>query len=91
MRGVGIQRQLPPSSVDLAWALACVILLPAAAASQTLDDTVQFISDMANTHGFVRSLSCRNPKAGKPDENYRDLQCDSHGDQTRHGRAQSRT
>ena len=57
---------LPLSSVYLAWALACVIFLPAAAASQTLDDTVQFISDMANTHGFVRSLSCRNQKAGTP-------------------------
>ncbi len=42
------------------------LLFPAPGLSQTLEDTVQFISDMANTHGFVRSLSCRNPKAGKP-------------------------
>lgn len=50
----------------LAWTLICVLLLPTGAFSQSLDDTVQFVSDMANTHGFVRSLSCRNPKAGKP-------------------------
>lgn len=50
----------------LAWALTQLLLLPTASFSQTLDDTVQFVSDMANTHGFVRSLSCRNPKAGKP-------------------------
>ena len=55
-----------PKAASLAWALACVLLLPTAGVSQTLDDTVQFISDMANTHGFVRTLSCRNPKAGKP-------------------------
>ena len=60
------QRQQPPRTTALAWALACIIVLPVAAAAQSLDDTVQFISDMANTHGFVRSLSCRNPKAGKP-------------------------
>jgi hypothetical protein len=60
------RRQQSPNTTGLAWALACIILLPAAAAGQSLDDTVQFISDMANTHGFVRSLSCRNPKAGKP-------------------------
>lgn len=42
------------------------MLLPVAALSQSLEDTVQFISDMANTHGFVRSLSCRTPKAIKP-------------------------
>ena len=46
-------------------ALVCVLLLPVAALSQTVEDTVQFIADMANTHGFVRSLSCRNPKSGK--------------------------
>lgn len=60
------RRLLSPNSVSLVWTLTCVLLLPGAATSQTLDDTVQFISDMANTHGFVRSLSCRNPKAGKP-------------------------
>jgi hypothetical protein len=49
------------------WTLACIILLPGSGRpARALDDTVQFISDMANTHGFVRSLSCRNPKAGKP-------------------------
>ena len=47
------------------WALALGLLSPVAALSQTVGDTVQFISDMANTHGFVRSLSCRNPKGGK--------------------------
>lgn len=45
---------------------ASLLLVPTPGLSQTLEDTVQFISDMANTHGFVRSLSCRNPKAGKP-------------------------
>jgi len=52
--------------VSLAMAFGCAILVPTAGFGQSLDDTVQFISDMANTHGFVRSLSCRNPKAGKP-------------------------
>ena len=47
------------------WTLALALLAPTAAISQTVDDTVQFIGDMTNTHGFVRSLSCRNPKAGK--------------------------
>lgn len=45
--------------------LLLILLSPVAALSQTVEDTVQFIGDMANTHGFVRSLSCRNPKAGK--------------------------
>ena len=49
----------------LLWALALALLCPTAAIGQTVDETVQFIGDMANTHGFVRSLSCRNPKAGK--------------------------
>lgn len=53
-------------TASLIWALALVFFFPIGAFSQTVDDTVQFISDMANTHGFVRSLSCRNPKAGKP-------------------------
>lgn len=52
--------------VSLAMAFGCAILVPTAGFGQSLDDTMQFISDMANTHGFVRSLSCRNPKAGKP-------------------------
>jgi len=56
----------PHKPMNIIWALAFVFLLPAAAVGQTVDDTVQFISDMVNTHGFVRSLSCRNPKAGKP-------------------------
>ena len=55
-----------PGTVIRGWALTCILLLPSAAFSQSLEDTVQFVSDMANTHGFVRSLSCRNPKAGKP-------------------------
>ncbi len=50
---------------SIMWVLALVLLSPVAALSQTVDETVQFIGDMANTHGFVRSLSCRNPKAGK--------------------------
>lgn len=45
--------------------LMLILLSPVAALSQTVEDTVQFIGDMANTHGFVRSLSCRNPKSGK--------------------------
>lgn len=52
--------------VSLTMALICGVLLPAAGFGQTIEDTVQFISDMTNTHGFVRSLSCRNPKAVKP-------------------------
>lgn len=43
-----------------------LLLFPAPGLSQTVEETVQFINDMANTHGFVRALSCRNPKAGKP-------------------------
>ncbi len=46
-------------------ALVILLLSPAAALSQTVEETVQFIGDMTNTHGFVRSLSCRNPKSGK--------------------------
>ena len=42
------------------------LLLPAKASGQSIDDTVKFISDMTNTHGFVRALSCKNPKAPKP-------------------------
>lgn len=38
----------------------------ASAAAQSVEETVKFISDMINTHGFVRSLDCRNPKASKP-------------------------
>lgn len=52
--------------VSLTMAFTCGVLLPTAGFAQSLEDTVQFISDMANTHGFVRSLSCRNPKAVKP-------------------------
>ena len=51
------------------WALTSILIFvyfsPVAALGQTVEDTVQFISDMTNTHGFVRSLSCRNPKGGK--------------------------
>ncbi len=52
--------------VSLAMALTCNVFFPTAGFGQTIEDTVQFISDMTNTHGFVRSLSCRNPKAVKP-------------------------
>ncbi|MCC2639878.1 MAG: hypothetical protein K0S45_291 [Nitrospira sp.] len=55
-----------PNLMPIIATLAVALLLPAAAVAQTLEETVQFISDMVNTHGFVRSLSCRNPKAGKP-------------------------
>lgn len=37
-----------------------------AASGQSIEETVKFITDMINTHGFVRSLDCRNPKATKP-------------------------
>ena len=40
--------------VSLAVAFVCGVLVPTAGFSQSLDDTVQFISDMANTHGFVQ-------------------------------------
>jgi len=50
---------------NILWALILVLLAPTPGLSQTVEETVQFIGDMANTHGFVRSLSCRNPKAGK--------------------------
>lgn len=57
----------PSRSATVAtWSLALILSVPTVAVSQTVEDTVQFISDMVNTHGFVRSLSCRNPKAGKP-------------------------
>jgi hypothetical protein len=46
--------------------VAVYTLLPAVASGQSIDDTVRFISDMTNTHGFVRALSCKNPKAPKP-------------------------
>lgn len=39
---------------------------PSTASAQSIDETVKFISDMVNTHGFVRALNCRNPKAAKP-------------------------
>lgn len=52
--------------VSLVMVFSCGALQPTAGFAQSLEDTVQFISDMANTHGFVRSLSCRNPKAVKP-------------------------
>jgi hypothetical protein len=39
---------------------------PSTASAQSVDETVKFISDMINTHGFVRALNCRNPKAAKP-------------------------
>ena len=64
-RSANVKQGLP-IAVGLAWALIGILFLPPAGFSQTLDDTVQFINDMANTHGFVRSLSCRNPKAAKP-------------------------
>ncbi len=48
------------------WAMMCILLWPITAIGQTIDETVQFIGDMANTHGFVRTLSCRNPKLTKP-------------------------
>lgn len=50
---------------NILWALIFVLLAPTPGLGQTVEETVQFIGDMANTHGFVRSLSCRNPKAGK--------------------------
>ncbi|HAP39241.1 MAG TPA: hypothetical protein DCQ94_05720 [Nitrospira sp.] len=53
-------------TAGLAVASLALLLSPVPGLSQTVEDTVQFISDMANTHGFVRALSCRNPKAGKP-------------------------
>jgi hypothetical protein len=46
--------------------LLAVLTWPSAAAAQSVDETVKFISDMVNTHGFVRALNCRNPKAAKP-------------------------
>ncbi|MCW5793287.1 MAG: hypothetical protein U0319_11010 [Nitrospira sp.] len=52
--------------VGLTVGCTCVVLLPTTGFGQSIEETVQFISDMANTHGFVRSLSCRNPKAAKP-------------------------
>lgn len=45
------------------WAVVWVFFSPGVVFSQALEETVQFIGDMANTHGFVRSLSCRNPKS----------------------------
>ncbi|CAE6697099.1 MAG: hypothetical protein H8K06_09210 [Nitrospira sp.] len=53
-------------TAGLAVVSVALLCFPRLSLSQTVEDTVQFISDMANTHGFVRALSCRNPKAGKP-------------------------
>ncbi len=53
-------------TAGLAVVSVALLCFPTPSFSQTVEDTVQFISDMANTHGFVRALSCRNPKAGKP-------------------------
>jgi hypothetical protein len=47
-------------------ALVGLLPWPPAASAQSVDETVKFISDMVNTHGFVRALNCRNPKAAKP-------------------------
>jgi hypothetical protein len=44
--------------ISVAWAHA--------ASAPSMEETVKFISDMVNTHGFVRALNCRNPKAAKP-------------------------
>jgi hypothetical protein len=49
----------------MTWAIVSLLLSPAVALTQTVEDTVQFIGEMANTHGFVRTLSCKNPKSGK--------------------------
>jgi hypothetical protein len=50
------------------WIITVLYLLAywTPAAAQSVDETVRFISDMVNTHGFVRALNCRNPKAAKP-------------------------
>jgi hypothetical protein len=44
---------------------AFLVLRPDFGVAQTVDETVKFIGEMANTHGFVRALSCRNPKTPK--------------------------
>jgi hypothetical protein len=54
-----------PLTREARWAMIWILLSPIAALGQTVEETVQFINDMANTHGFVRSLSCRNPKSNK--------------------------
>ncbi|HVG02335.1 MAG TPA: hypothetical protein VM842_05560 [Nitrospira sp.] len=54
-----------PLTREARWALIWILLSPMTVLGQTVEETVQFISDMANTHGFVRSLSCRNPKLTK--------------------------
>ncbi|MBX3236529.1 MAG: hypothetical protein KF814_10270 [Nitrospiraceae bacterium] len=52
--------------VSLPTILMLALLFPLNGTAQTVDETVKFIGEMANTHGFVRALSCRNPKAPKP-------------------------
>jgi hypothetical protein len=46
--------------------LLAALTWPPIAPAQSIEETVKFISDMVNTHGFVRALNCRNPKAAKP-------------------------
>jgi hypothetical protein len=50
----------------LAFIWLCLSQSLTTTSAQTVDETVKFIGDMANTHGFVRALSCRNAKAAKP-------------------------
>ena len=64
-----IHQRHPLLMAGLAFVSTALLPLPFAESEPDApEDTVQFISDMANTHGFVRT-SCRNPK-GKPDENH---------------------
>lgn len=60
------------SMMPFGWRMLAVVGLfvfagwPCAVSAQSVDETVKFISDMVNTHGFIRALNCRNPKAAKP-------------------------
>jgi hypothetical protein len=54
------------SSLYYLLTLASLLAWSSTASAQSVDETVKFISDMVNTHGFVRALNCRNPKAAKP-------------------------
>ena len=63
-----IRERMMPSGWRILAGLGLLIFAgwPCAASAQSIDDTVKFISDMVNTHSFIRALNCRNPKAAKP-------------------------
>lgn len=66
MGAIWIRARSFPWRVLAVTGLLVLLSWPSPATTQSVDETVKFISDMVNTHGFVRALNCRNPKAAKP-------------------------